>query len=250
MKLREFNEQGIAAFKSYLAECRLDPSLPLPNALLEDDSLTKVVSPTIEVSAQHFGLRRDAAEYLNELLKDLSPDHVANSAGLWTWLALFFFDEICPPKAGRHLVKNDYHYIYEPKNVRHSYRHLLHLAWRVLQVAPAHNRLFLGSAVSTLDKVTSEVMKRLYLTRIPCIFEVLDQLYWDEERGRSRPGIVSPERVLPGDLIHRLPIRMRQLEKTYDLFSLMPEQLIDLLGPEFVFESPPRRSRRVAAATA
>ena len=74
-------------------------------------------------------------------------------------------------------------------NSRHFYRHLLFISWQIIQVAPKHNRLFLGSSVSTLDKVTTEVMKRLYLTRIPCIFEVLDRLYWDESRGRLRPAL-------------------------------------------------------------
>jgi hypothetical protein len=39
--------------------------------------------------------------------------------------------------------------------------------------------------------------------------------------------------VKPGDLVHRFPIRIRQLEKTYDLVSLTADQLIELLGDEF-----------------
>jgi hypothetical protein len=33
--------------------------------------------------------------------------------------------------------------------------------------------------------------------------------------------------------MHRFPIRIRQLEKTYDLVSLTADQLIELLGDEF-----------------
>ena len=77
-------------------------------------------------------------------------------------------------------------------------------------------------------------MKRLYLTRIPCIFEVLDRLYWDESRDRPRPAMATP-RVRAGDLTHRLPQRIRQLEKTFDLMSLNADQLVDLLGDEFSF---------------
>ncbi|MDA8564074.1 hypothetical protein N9L06_06440 [Mariniblastus sp.] len=91
----------------------------------------------------------------------------------------------------------------------------------------------LRSKVNVLDKVTTEVMKRLYLTRIPAIFETLDRLYWDEESNGPKVGIVSPNKIAKGDLAHRLPIRLRQLEKTFDLYSLSAHQLIELLGDEF-----------------
>src|SRR5262249_26119326 len=107
--------------------------------------------------------------------------------------------------------------------------------WYVFRVAPLHNRLFLTPPISSLDEVTRIVMGRLYLTRIPCLFEVLDRLYWDDRRKRARSGIVTQERVKSGDLRHRFPICVRQLEKTYDLFSLNADQLIELLGEEFRF---------------
>jgi hypothetical protein len=156
-----------------------------------------------------------------------------HDSGLWTWLTLFYFDEVCPVQNGRRSVKNDYAYIYEPDNSRHFYRHRLYLAWYVITLAPTHNRLFLTVPLRSLDKYSEEVFKRLFLTRIPAIFEVLDTLYWDERRGRARPGLVSPRSIKPGDIVHRLPATVRQLEKTYDLISLNAEQLLDLLGPEF-----------------
>jgi hypothetical protein len=235
MLLRQFCESGIDAFRQWLAACREDSKLPLPLHLLEDPAHSDHVSPEIQVEPQDFETRRSAAEYLHRVLAPLPEHEIATNAGLWTWLLLYYFDQVCPPVKGRHDVTNDYSYVFEPKNSRHFYRHLLFIAWRVLNVAPKHNRLFLGGYVSTLDGVTTEVMKRLFLTRIPCIFEVLDRLYWDKERGKARPGIISSEIVRPGDLIHRLPIRIRQLEKTYDLHSLDANQLIELLGDEFLF---------------
>ena len=64
------------------------------------------------------------------------------------------------------------------------------------------------------------------------MFEVLDRLYWDEDRGKARVGVVG-QQVRPGDLMHRFPLRIRQLERTYDLLSLNADQLIELLGDEF-----------------
>lgn len=237
MILRQFLPAGIQAFQTFLAVCRESPRTLVPRQLLEDETMTEAVKPAITVEPKLFATRRDAAVYLSSLLAPLSEPDVADNVGLWTWLSLFFFDEVCPAAHGCRTVKNDYSYVFEPKNPRHFYRHLLFIAWYILRVAPGHNRLFLNGLVSSLDEVTRLVMERLYLTRIPCLFEVLDRLYWDEGRGKARAGIVTRETVKPGDLRHRLPIRIRQLEKTYDLFSLTADQLIDLLGVEFDFEA-------------
>jgi hypothetical protein len=233
MILREFNEAGITAFQSFLATCRATPTTPYPHQLLEDGALTMPLTPRINVEFRRLGTRGEAAHFLKSLLAPLPEQSVADNSGLWTWLSLLFFDEVCPVKNGKRVVRNDYTYVFEPKNARHFYRHLLYISWHVLRVAPEHNRLFLSTALASLDKVTSEVMKRLYLTRIPCMFAVLDRLYWDERRGRARPGITDVNVVRPGDLTHRLPLRIRQLEMTYDLHSLNAGQLVELLGDEF-----------------
>ena len=233
MRLRTFNEAGIHAFRRFLLDARLNPARLVPNELLEDDSLSQLVAPAIEVEARHFRLRADAAEYLRSLLEPLHAHQAENDAGLWTWLTLFYFDEVCPPEDGQREVKNDYCYIFEPKNPRHYYRHRLYIAWRIIMSEPTYNKLFLNVPLPQLDKVTEEVFKRLFLTRIPCVFEVLQRLYWDKKNGRARRGIVSPQKVKAGNLYHRFPIRIQQLERTYDLVSLTADQLIDLLGDEF-----------------
>lgn len=234
MKLRRFNAKGIEAFTQFLSQCRLTPSNEDGRSLLTQRSLTEEMTPDCEIAEAKFETKADAAEFLSNALASIPSGEVEQDAGLWTWLALFFLDSICPVRDGKRLVRNDYHYVFEPRNNRHFYRHLLFLPWRVRQLAPVHNRLFLKSRISTLDKLNTEVMKRLYLTRIPSIFEVLDRLYWDEKSKSPRKGITG-NKIQAGDLTHRLPIRIRQLEKTYDLQSLNAGQLLELLGDEFSF---------------
>jgi hypothetical protein len=237
MKLRRFNREGISAFQDWLDRCRSENDWTVPVELLDHQKLTEVVVPEIQIVENQFDTKGEAARYLDTILKPLKAIDVAKDAGLWTWLTLLYLDSVCPERNGKRVVRNDYHYVFEPNNVRHFYRHLLYVSWRALQLAPADNRLILRSPLNTLDAVTKEIMKRLYLTRITCIFEVLDRLYWDEKRRRPRRGITgSKERS--GDLSHRFPLRIRQLEKTYDLMSLSADQLIELLGDEFSFARP------------
>ena len=237
MQLRRFNPSGIAAFRQFFAASREDASTAVPVDLLESDEHTSVLTPEIEIEPQDFKIKRDAADYFHERLTTIAADQLVNDSGLWTWLSLFYFEQICPTVAGKRKVRNDYTYVFVPKSMRdtyrHTYRHILFTCWNVLRVSPTYNQLFLHSRIDQLDKYNSEVFKRLYLTRIPCVFEVLERLYWDQATAQPKKGIVSPTKVVAGNLMHRLPIRIRQLEKTYDLQSLTADQLIELLGSEF-----------------
>ncbi len=237
MKVRRFNQQGIDAFRRRLSELRQNSAAEVPVEWLEDDRLTEVVVPELQIQRCGFETRRDAAIYLSPVLQELCPERVAGDAGLWTWLSLLFFDSVCPVVDGQRAVRNDYHYIFEPRNSRHFYRHLLFIAWQILRLAPRWNELLLRSRVSSLDQMTAEVLKRLYLTRIPCIFEVIERLYWDAERRKPRPGMTG-SRITAGNLTHRLPQRILQLEKNYDLVDLSADQLIELLGEEFCVGCP------------
>jgi len=237
LALRRFNQEGLNSFRDFLSSCRKEPTLEIPIELLENSALTEIISSGIIVKKMHLETKHDTAIYLNNLLKTLNTEDVQLDAGLWSWLAFLFFDSLCPIVENRRLVKNDYHYIFEPQNMRHFYRHLMYLPWHVIHLAPIHNRLLLSSPLRTLNKLNTEIMKRLYLTRIPCIFEVLDRLYWNEVHKQPRKGITG-SKVQAGNLTHRLPIRIRQLEKTYDLMCLNADQLIELLGDEFSFARP------------
>jgi len=235
MEMRRFNSKGIETFREALAICRDDPRADVSTELLSNNELSEVLAPAIDVELRNFATKRHAAVYFHEVLAPIPNQNLLDDAGLWTWLSLFYFDNICPKMNGQRKIRNDYTYVYEAGNMRYFYRHRFFVSWRILDIAPSHNRLLLDSRMSSLDKVTDQVMKRLYLTRIPCFFEVLDKIYWDETAKRSRKGVVDTSRVTAGDLTHRLPTRIRQLEKTYDLQSLTADQLIDLLGKEFQF---------------
>ncbi|MBS0266911.1 MAG: hypothetical protein JSS02_33600, partial [Planctomycetes bacterium] len=134
MNLRRFNAAGLVAMRNALQAMRSAPGASPPHALLEDSALTEVVTPPRPVLVAPLNTKGDAARLLQDLLQGLPVDDVARDAGLWTWLALHYFDAVCPMEAGQRTVRNDYHYVFEPENPRHYYRHLLFISWRVLIV--------------------------------------------------------------------------------------------------------------------
>src|SRR4051794_10098396 len=125
MRLRQFNSRGIDAFRAALEACRENAEAQLPESLLSDENLSSAVEPVISIENRRFLTKAEAAVYLREALSAISDASVATNAGLWTWLSAYYFDEVCPSVDGKRAVKNDYHYIFEPHNPRHFYRHLL-----------------------------------------------------------------------------------------------------------------------------
>ena len=242
IEVKSFNKAGIAAFKDFLQSTRDGKNRQNPVELLDDSGLIQVGYEDVTVESRSFASRRDAAEYFHQRFKLIPSVELRNDAGLWTWLSLFYFDQICPEIDGERKVRNDYTYIFMPDQSLYFYRHLLFVAWYAKYVSPMHNRLFLDTTIYQLDKFTQDIMKRLYLTRIDCIFEVLDRLYWDRQTNRPRKGVNSPGKITAGDLTHRFPTRIRQLEKTYDLMSLSADQLLELLGEEFSHLASPATS--------
>lgn len=239
MEIRRFNGRGIQAFTDHLKEIRNNPDSDLPAHLLTDPSFTSVYSPSLHFSAPiaPFSSRRIASEYLHSILFPLDQTAVEKDEGLWSWLSASLFRFLCPTKDGNRVVRSDYTYILDSSNLRFSTRHLLYLAWRIPIVAPKYNRLLLDTPFESVDTLTDKLMKNLQLTRIPCIFEVIDRIYWDDKTNGRRKGLLHSSKVTAGDLTHRFPTRISQLELTYDLASLTADQLVALLGDEFQFDT-------------
>jgi hypothetical protein len=237
VKLRRFTPDGIEAFRDFLRTSRATPTEDFPTDLLEHRTLTDVVEPAIPIAESQFETKGDAARYLATILGPISDDDLRLDAGLWTWLSLLYLDSVCQHTEAGRVINHDHFYIFYHQDSRRYYRHLLFISWRLLRLTPTNHRLFLTSQLSTLDKVTEVVVGRLFLTRIPAIFELLDRLYWDEKNSRPKRGITNAPRQR-GSLTPRLSLRISQLEKTYDLMSLTADQLIELLGEEFSFARP------------
>ncbi len=233
IEVRAFNASGIAKFRDFLGKYRCGETPPNPVEFLDDRSLTEDRYDGVFIESRSFASRREAADYFHQKFEDVPLIELRSDAVLWTWLSLFYFGQVSPEVDSERKVRNDYTYIFMPDESLYFYRHLLFIAWYVKHVAPTYNRLFLDTSLHQLDKYTEDVFKRLYLTRIDSVFEVLDRLYWDRSTNRPRKGVNSPGKVVAGDLRHRFPTRIRQLEKTYDLMSLSADQLLQLLGDEF-----------------
>jgi len=232
-RLRRLTDKGIAEFQAYLAALLKDRSLAVPRHLLTALVLSESISGAPSIDRPGFTTKRQAAEYLAKSLGALAASDLMRDAGLWSWLALYYFNDICPLDSdGRRKPVADPHYILDPANSKRRYRHLLATPYQIIIAMPDYNRIFLNAPLPVHGDLVEQTMGRLYLIRLASVRELIDRLYYDKEKGKAKRGIVT-KKEKRGDLRNRLPIRIRQLQKTYDVAGLTGDQLLDLLGSEF-----------------
>lgn len=230
--LRRLTAAGIVEFEHFLDELRRDGTIAVPVELLTDSRTSEATVEGVELCRNGFATKREAARYLSEALTCYDDSTLFRDAGLWTWLSIYYFDDVCPGVEGHRKPRANAHYILDPLNHKRRYRHLLATPVQILRAIPEHNRLFLNAPLPIHGDIVEQTMSRLYLIRIPAACEAIELLYYDEAADRPKRGITNkvPRR---GDLRNRFPRRLEQLGMTYDIGSMSGEELIMLLGPEF-----------------
>src|ERR1044071_6415067 len=93
MILRRLTESGIARFVEFLDSLSGDRPIDYPEELLDDEEDAQIVDARVEVEKVQFINRLAAAKYLDERFANLRG--VEYDKGVWAWLALFYFKEIC-----------------------------------------------------------------------------------------------------------------------------------------------------------
>lgn len=231
--LRRFNDAGIAAFVQRIETLRAGGAAEIDDAFVTDEKLTEPVIPEVPMERPAFKTKRDAGAYLSERTRAARALNGDDDRGLWTWLSAWHWDAVCPVRTnGVHKILAPYHYVYGYGNVHNKRKHLVATAVRVFECEP--DSAMLGqSPIFSLSKRVEVVVSRLGLMRIRGLPALLDCLYWDRDKRRTKPGITDATTPRPGDLYHRLPTRIRQLEVTHDLTNLNADQLLNLLGDEF-----------------
>lgn len=231
-RLRALNARGIAEFRDFLQKIREGADLPAnPAILYVDDTSTRLPRP-VDVEMRTFDRKFDAAAYLSDLLRDVpsGPEEI----GLWSWLALFYFDQLSPAGAdGKRRPREDYHYIPAASSGGSGWqrdRHLLAAPCRLFMLHGDHARLLLHPPVHQHGAFIYDLGFRRDLITNRGLIETIDLLYWDAARNRPKRGATTTTR--PGNL-RRLITVVQQLDFNFDLYGMNAEEILRLLPQEF-----------------
>lgn len=230
-RMRALNSNGIAAFRAILQQIREGAELDDPQDILYSDEHSHGLPRAVEIEARTFARKFDAASYIAGLLTDLSG--AAEDPGLWSWLALFYFDQLSPvDDAGQRRPREDYHYI--PATSADSgwqrERHLLAGPYRLYTIHGRNARLLLHPPVHQHGAFIYNLGFRRDLITNRGLLEAIDLLYWDAKRDRPKRGTTTESR--PGNL-RRLITVVQQLDFNYDLYGMRADEILRLLPPEF-----------------
>lgn len=233
MKLRRFNADGVTAFSNFRSRLTLEPNLPSPIDLLEDPGLTEIVKGDIDVLPRKFANRMEAGIFLNDLIDATGLILPERDRGLWSWLTLFFFDEVCPADAHDNRdVGADARLLPILDNHQRFYRHLLlgpFLIVRTFRAAPEQAIAFLHQPLWEPGEVVEQLASRKELVTNHAVAEVASRLYFDPVKAAFKRGASSKVR----GAARRLATLLNQLDLTWYLYGMDADEMIRLLPKEF-----------------
>lgn len=177
-----------------------------------------------------FDSRDDLGVALVDLLDGLEVGEIQTDAGLWVWLSLSLIEQLCPSdQSGRRKPGQIDRYLLQPDNHRTRYRHLVRTAWSLVRVHSSAARFMLSGRLHVHGEAAEQL--GAYQDVITCkpLIATIGSLVWDIDRARLKRGFGGSG---PG-FARRVQVVAKQFGLTYDLHSIRPEQILDLLPREF-----------------
>jgi hypothetical protein len=224
-------DEGIVQFAQFLERQRSGAAEPVPVSLLTDWATSSPLSTEIAAERTPFSDRFAFGEYLVSSLKPLDRREIVNSYALWTWLALYFFDSICPIVAGKRNILEDAVYILDKAfNHQRYYRHLVRTPWLIVSDHGEYGKVMLMMRdKGSRSEIFEQLAARQDILGNETIIQGAYRLYFDPAEQRPKRGSGGKGPGSP----RRLSAVVQQLDLTYDLRDCTLEQFLALLPSEF-----------------
>lgn len=233
MKLRRLTDAGVADFSAWVGRLNETPKLDPPLRLLADDATSEPFRPEVEVEQQSFANRYEAARYLAQKLAVPGVLNPESDVGLWTWLTLLYFDQLCPKRAdGTRKPGELARYVVAAGSFQRIYRHLLlgpFLIYRAHESDPLAAMAVLQSPLHQPGEIVEQLASRQEFIANSDIMRCATLLYFDAVRGALRRGSGGKGPGSP----RRFASTLNQYDLTYDLAALDQQALMDMLPSEF-----------------
>lgn len=233
MKVRRFNNNGIRQMGEFIDSLTTDNPQTYPKNILTDLACTEIIKPEIELKQRSFENRFEVGEYFKLKFDDVDINDIERDRGLWSWLALYYFDELCNtdsngnPKPGERA-----RWIPEIWDFRKYYRHLLAGPYRIFSAyseEPSIAYSLLCTPPYQPGEVVEQLTSRQELVTNSSIVEASTKLYFDKQQRGHKRGAAGKG---PGSA-RRLADIVSQLELTWDLYSLSTNEILGILPTEF-----------------
>jgi len=217
----------------FLDSLTTDTPMPWPDGLLTDADATEAIEPEIEVEDRSFSNRFEVGQYLNDLLGDSGIDNIEYDRGIWAWLALFFFDQLCPADShGRRRPGERARWIPAIGNFRKYYRHLLAGPFRIYRAhreEPERALVLLCTPPHSPGDIVEQLASRQEIVTNAAVMKAATHLYVDPDTGQPKRGAAGRA----GGSARRLADVLNQFDMTWDLYSMSWNSITVMLPQEF-----------------
>lgn len=229
MTIRALTDHGVRLFRDWLDAGGAGAP---PRHLLTDPEASESVAGAGEVDAWEFVSRYDAGCRLEALLggyrgRTPLPEHT----GLWSWLSLYYAEQIRSPRGDRRGMMAPEYYIPSEES-RTYYRHILRTAVMMVRRYGNLARYVLASNLRGLyhSNFTDDLTYNRNILSNPRLIEVAGLLYFNERSGLLRRRTTTGR----GNSTRLIKV-LQQLELNYDLYGdlFTVERILSLLPSEF-----------------
>ena len=231
MLARRMTPEGMDQFDAFLNRLRNDRSLDAPLELLTGSATSVAIDADVDAEPREFRSRLEVAEHLGRILKN-DASSLRTDAGFWSWLALCWFETLCPTMQGHWQPGESSRWVADLEDPRKSCRHLLAGPYQVFRAHrddPARAMSLLCGPPEQLGPLVTLIASRPSLVTCRAVVGAATRLYYDSVKGRNRHGLGGKGPGSP----RRFADILSQLDLTWDLHSLTTQELLDLLPGEF-----------------
>lgn len=229
--LSRFTSKGLAEFTRWI---RLGAPETVPRELLEDSSFAERLPGNKNLAHRKFPDRYSFGVSLVQLLEDLDQQAVSFDRALWSWLAAFYFEQLCPrDEDGKRSLRKEY--VYALSESRLYYRHLVRTPWFLVKAHGERCRFLLiarsddPAPLSRQSYLLDQLAARQFVISSPGLIGVAARLYSDPRTGQPTRGAGAKGSGSP----RRLALIANQLSLTYDIHDIPVDRLLRLLPEEF-----------------
>lgn len=236
--IRCLTEVGTAEFLRFVVSLRNGETQAVPRHLLHDPKASTVLIDFPDVELRDFENKFKLASYFYEKLHKFGPEQIDHNPGIWNWLSLYYFDQLCPEKDGKRKALKQYFYVLPPTHdtfyFRHYYRHLLSGPYRIFRLHKERSEALLSYPIYEHADMLEQVASYQELITNQGVVEAITELYFQAKNGKpyeAKKG--ATDRKKPGN-IRRFKDIINQLDLTFDVYNLHGKQIVELLPDEFV----------------
>ncbi len=232
IRLRSLTDKGIEEFENYIQRLKLGVAEEPPIKSLSRFPFSKEFDLPLEIDVRPFSTRLEMAEYLSDRFALVARNSLVGQNGLWSWLALLLFNQLCPVSDDGHRdIRQTARYVCS-SDYRHYYRHYIAASWDIFYLyGQNYSKVFLACPLNIHNDFIEQLASRQDIITIKGLIEAVDKLYW-KGNGSGRPKRNATNRKVPGSL-RRLISIVDQLRLTYDLHAMQGDYILSLLPKEF-----------------